>query len=294
MPVDVEGVQILIKRLAPKWPLPVKYIGGGVNGRVFETNNGRYMKIVTNNSPQEWESLLRLQGTRVVPRFRKENQMKLTVPLKKTRSAVAETLNIPKKRVGGILTIFIMGRVGGGDAMTLFQYLKKFPNTNKSRIQNRVFSLIEEMHVRGISHGNLHAGNILVTADSAGRITGMWVIDFGRSTKIPLGNTERTHYMKMGKTGNFNTANMYSKPGAFVPVFKGSRANVHMANIHYGKKFIRPRENILRNRRKSVENNLKNLKSPRKVTSVRRTRSASPVRRASPSVSHKRKRSPSN
>jgi Lipopolysaccharide kinase (Kdo/WaaP) family len=275
--MHLEVIQKVVKGQAPNFPKPIKYIGGGANGRVFETNDGRYIKIVARNAPQEWKSLLRLQGTRIVPRFHKNNHKLVSLPTRTHRELAAKMLDIPPRSMGSHLTMFVMGKVGGGHAMTLVNYTKKFPGReNVHKIQNRIFHLIGEMHVRGISHGNLHGGNILVTANASGNITGMWVIDFGRSTKIPHGKTEREHYTSRGSTGNSAIRSLFfrGKSPVNIPVFNGSRANVHMANIHYNKKFIRPRENKIKILRNFVRTEMKNLKSPKKVRSVRKTRSA--------------------
>ena len=273
MPPHVEKLQNIITALKPKWPKIHKYIGGGVNGRVFELNDGRYMKIIANNASHEWKTLLRLQGTHVVPRFNKNNHLLLEVK-PKHKDAIKSILNM--KNVGNKLTVMVMGRVGGGHAMTLTDYTKKFPFSNMRSVQTRLFHIIDEMHIRGVSHGNLHNGNILVTADSAGRITGMWVIDFGRATEIPLGMTERQHYSRVKSKYSHPTITLNGNY-EYVPVYNGSRANVNMAKTHYGKNYIRPRENIIRNRRLNIAENLKLMKSPRK--SPRRSKSASPPRK---------------
>ena len=272
MPPHVEKLRNIMSKLKPNWPKIHKYIGGGVNGRVFELNDGRYMKIIASNAPHEWKTLLRLQGTHVVPRFNKNNH--LTIKLTPThKNTVKSILNM---NVGNKLTVMIMGRVGGGQSMTLKNYTKKFPFSNMRSVQTRLFHIIDEMHIRGVSHGNLHNGNILVTADSAGRITGMWVIDFGRSTEIPVGMTERQHYSRVKSKYSHPTITLNGNY-EYVPVYNGSRANVNMAKAHYGRNYIRPRENILRNRRLNIAENLKLMKSPRK--SPRRSKSASPPRK---------------
>jgi len=259
-------------------PRPIRYIGGGANGRVFETNDGRFLKVVAKHAPQEWKSLLRLQGTRIVPRFNKKNLITIPLTQQKYKNTVKRIFDF--KYVGNALTIFTMGGVGDGRAMTLYDYLKKFPNkTLRHGAQNRIFNIISEMHVRGISHGNLHGGNILVTSDPSGRLTGMWVIDFGRSREIPLGMTERQFYNlkptnRTQKTGTLNRTGRV----AMIPLYHGSRMNVNMAKGHYNKNYIRPRENIIRNRRMSIAKNLELLKSPRKVSSIRRSKSLSQLK----------------
>lgn len=200
MAPQTNKVALFVGRARANWPAPVKYIGGGANGRVFETSNGRYMKIVANNAPQEWRALQKLQGSHLFPRFHKNNHWTLTV-LPEQKPILAQVLNMKVSDIGSALTIFIMGRVGNGEAMTLHKYLKTFPNADIRRVQDRVFGLIEAMHSKGVSHGDLHSNNILVRPDSQGRILGMWAIDFGRSRNIPLGKTERELY-----AGNKNSS----------------------------------------------------------------------------------------
>jgi serine/threonine protein kinase len=268
-----------MNKLRPNWPKIHKYIGGGVNGRIFELNDGRYMKIIAYNAPQEWQILQRLQGTHVVPRFKNDNHLTIRFKPETRKEKKKEFGNILNmNNIGNKVTVMIMGRVGGGQAMTLSKYTKKFPFANRRNIHARILHIIDEMHVRGVSHGNLHDENILVTADSAGRIKGMWVIDFGRSKQINLGMTERQHYSQIKSNYSHQTKTLNGNY-AFVPVHAGSRMNVNMAKIHHGQNYPENRANKIKNRRLSIEKNLKLLKSPRKISSVRRTKSASPPRR---------------
>jgi serine/threonine protein kinase len=338
---NINRVTKIVGWARPNWPKLTKYIGGGVNGRVFETNNGRYLKVVTNNASKEWQTLARLQGSFLFPRFAKGNHIRVPI-LPGQKKDYARILNIRENRIHSTLSMFIMGRVGNGEAMTLAKYLRTFPKADASRVQDRVFGLIEAMHEKGVSHGDLHSDNILVRPDAQGRILGMWAIDFGRARNIPLGKTERQIYAGNKNNRKFWTPRASNRPNAphglhaveydkyfalFPQVSKrrvnevarrlisrlpsenlntskiylmctnqgvvlqvktvrggnvavggsvGSRANTAMAKIHYGRKFPGPRENAIRNRRLEVAEEMKNYKSPRKVTSpTRRTKSAS-------------------
>jgi hypothetical protein len=191
-------------------------------------------------------------------------------------------------RIGKGMTIFIMGQVGKGQAMTLRNYLKKFPDSSRENVRNRVTSLIEAMHLKGVLHGNLHSQNILVTADALGRLTGMWVIDFGRSRGLPLGMTERELFPSLNRGLNFWTSSVFNNGvGLNVQVREGSRPNVHMAAVHYGRRYLPERENAIRKRRLEIYKEMENYKTPTKVASVRKTQSArraSPVKSVAPSV----------
>ena len=350
MAPNLNRVSNIVRGARPNWPRLTKYIGGGANGRVFETNNGRYLKIITTNSPREWQALAKLQGSFLFPRFTKGNHV--TVPVNSAQKTdFARILNVNAGMIKSALTMFIMGRVGNGEAMTLHKYLTTFPDINLAKVQSRVFDLIEAMHSRGVSHGDLHSENILIRPDAQGRILGMWAIDFGRSRNIPIGMTERELYATIKSNYNFWTPKASNRPaikvieydkyrkyfpradmrrvnreamtlirslpdenlktskiylictdrglvtgvqivrGGKIRIANGSRANVNMSKVHYSKNFIAPRENIIRERRMWVANVMKNYKSPGKVSSVRKTRSAE---RASPSLKRKRDNSNNN
>jgi hypothetical protein len=275
MAPNTKELAVFLKRFRPSWPSPTRYIGGGVNGRVFETTNGRLIKLVARYAPQEWASLLRLQGTYTVPRFKKNNHVNFQINWSNKQDANIATKisRILKMPLGDGFTAFVMGSVGGGKAMTLDKYVRKFPQTNRAKIQDRVKYLIDEMHVRGISHGNLHGENVLVTAGPGGRITGMWAIDFGRSTKIPAKATEREHYSRRPASSVHRTLSLFRNKEAHIPVFNGSRMNAHLAQVHYGRNYTRENEAKIAKMRASIKKNLKLLKIPKKITSVRKTKS---------------------
>lgn len=271
MPPNLEKLRILMKKLKPEWPTIKNSIGGGVNGRVFELNNGRYMKIIANNAPQEWKTLLRLQGSHVVPRFNKKNH--LTIRLRPNHKKEVKNM-LSMYTIGNKLTVMIMGRVGSGQTMTLSQYYRKFRPKNIKPLQNRVHDLIDEMHVRGVSHGNLHGGNIIVTINSKGLISGMWVIDFGRSRTFPIGTTESNFYGRFKLGHHDPVTTITGITGCNVPVYAGSRPNTKMSKVLYCKNYPETREKKMKNRRLSIAENLKLLNSPRKVSTLRRVKSA--------------------
>jgi hypothetical protein len=150
-------------------------------------------------------------------------------------------------------TVFLMNKINSGKVMTLHAFLTKFKSitidkhineSTKNRFRRSIFEMIKKIKEKGISHGNLHSGNILVSITPQGKIK-IWMIDFGRSTVIPIGMTERNVLSKKKITQMFNSRGLLSRRGEnrTVPVFNGgSRANVHMANIHYGIPFTRNME----------------------------------------------------
>ena len=284
----------LAKKLAavfnPKWPVPIKFLGGGANGRVYVTNDGRLMKFIYDNAPQEFLALQKLQGTYIVPRFQKGNGFVKTLgggTSEKVRKAMFPTANNSNR-----LTAFIMGRAGNSGAMTLYKYLQTHPDYNKSTVQRRVEYLIEQMALRGISHGDLHGNNIIVTVTPTGRISGMWAIDFGRAfTPLPPGKTERQTMAGLVSYGKFNTSSIFP-PYNVRPVSLrgGSRANVNMMEVHYGKRLSPAWERRIANIRKQVLEEMKQYKSPAKGSKTLRAKSLS-LKRRSVSVNRRRGRS---
>ena len=192
--------------------------------------------------------------------------------LKKTRMKLKEFKNINKKvkegynrknienYVNGLksyirmvnsnpkkATVFLMNKINGTNVMTLHQYLASLPHNN-NRFRSSILEMIKQIKLRGVSHGNLHSGNILVSKTSNGRIK-LWMIDFGRSSVIPLGMTESNVFSKKKYETNFPSRGLLSRINERrrVPVYNGSRANVHMANVHYGIPFNRNMElNLVR------------------------------------------------
>ena len=286
---NVQLAQNIVKRFWNRtWPKPIKYIGGGANGKVYEGNNGRLIKFIANRNPEEFKALQGLQGTHVVPRHGPKNSamFKLRPYINANRvhrNMFPNLANTPTN-----MTIVVMGKVGGNKGMTLSSYLRKYP-ANKANVQRRVEYLVEQMHLKGWAHGNLHSGNIIVSVSPAGRITGMWVIDFGRAYKLN-GQTEREAFMKLKydpayksyATGmEFNRGMARNVPTRGSPLLR--RANVHMMNVHYGKRIEPAQEQKWRNTRKFALNEIaKYLKSPKKRTSTPRSARSAPRTKPKP------------
>ena len=295
MVTNLNVAQGIVSRIKG-WPKPVKYIGGGVNGRVYETNNGRLVKFIYNFAPVEYQALRNLQGTHIVPRFENKG---LVIKLNKASKIVGNVM-FPGKKLSNHLTVFVMGKVGGNKGMTLSQYLKKYPNANKANIQRRVEYIVEQLHLKGWSHGNLHSGNIIVSVNSAGKITGMWAIDFGRAYKILRGKTERESLITMPVNGVFKTKTVFvNKSPKYVPLYGKlpMRANVHMMDVHYGKRIEPEQERKWRNTREfAVSEVEKLLKSPKRRTQRRPSAPAAfspPRKRNNIPIPRAKKRHPS-
>jgi RIO-like serine/threonine protein kinase len=182
-----------VRRNKKDWPVPIGYMGGGVYGRVFVTNNGRLMKIQKLNATKEFNILKRLRPSGIAPKVRNGNIVKLK--MKSNNTNITRALGYGSKNINS-LNMFIMNRVG---SMTLKQYYKMFAPSNKY-VHNYLSWLVHRLQMAGIEHGNLHRENIMVSVDSKGEITGMWLIDFGKSkyhSLVPSRNIES--YMKTYK-----------------------------------------------------------------------------------------------
>jgi serine/threonine-protein kinase RIO1 len=221
--------KIRAEKNRPNWPMPIKYIGGGADGRVYLTETGKLMKVTFDADPQEFRGLAKLQNTGLVPTFNKRNWVIMG-----------------KTKKGTKITAFLMGQVGKpGDAvMTLHEYLKQRPRPSFDW-KSKVARMIRKMHAYGVSHGDLHEKNILVVVSPNGDVK-MYIIDFGRAVFFPKGMTERNFYKSVLKakgvfpTGTMNVPLFYNKKEV-VP----HRANVHMATALY-KPVNRANENRVR------------------------------------------------
>lgn len=272
---NLRVAKMIAHNIDPSWPKPIKFFGGGVNGRVYKTNNGRLMKFIYDYAPQEYESLAKLQGSFVVPRFKKGNGHILN--LNQNLSDELRNDMFPNaQNNSNSLTVFIMGRVGNASSTTLRNYISRYPSANKKNIARRVAYLVKEMHLRGVSHGNLHDNNIIVSFDSAGRLTGMWAIDFGRSRSIPRGKTETKMYKSLKHNIMFPTQSLYGKVTR-LPVYNGSRANINMLHAVTTAKMPKGTMKRIARLRSEVSNEMKNYKSPSRSVKPK-AKSVSPSR----------------
>jgi predicted Ser/Thr protein kinase len=180
------------RRDKPNWPVPVSYLNGGAWGRVFVTNNGRLMKIQKFNLTKEFNVMKRLGSTGVAPRVRNGNIFK--VKLGPTNQNLIKAMGYIPKGVNSF-NMMVMNRVGN---MTLRQYYKNFHPTKgyDAYIHSYIEWLMHKINKMGIEHRNLHRGNIMVSVNSDGRITRMWIIDFGKSKQPGSVARNMASYMK--------------------------------------------------------------------------------------------------
>lgn len=313
-PEKLKPHEILAQYFFPKGPRPVEYLGGGGYGKVYTTSDGRVMKFVAGKAPQEYTALRNLQHTGMVPSFRNGNGKVLQLP-RFQKQAANSMFGFGSFNSSSHMTAFIMGRVGGSNPMTLRKYARTYLTKlragepanaiEKERLKNivrRLRSTVNTLGLKGISHGNMHDDNIIVEVDSNGRIRRMWLIDFGHSSKIPIGRTAKnmlaaSHAILRGRglePGSFKTRGLDEAESnvQYLDTEKKSRTNENMiwalTGKHYAyaskKKKAAPAPARPRNRALNIRNNRKliaGMKSPRVTTPARRAKSASPSRSTS-------------
>ena len=177
------------------------------------------MKVSAGNLTREFGIIKNLQSAHYVPRVRNGNL--ITFNNTNTKNIKSKVLNRRNYNLRPSQA-FIMSKVGGLHAMTLHNYVMKYVKVNNNIIRkhvemitkhphlteaagrfvkrhlnvlqarhtaamNKKKELLSNLHVRGFSHGDVHGGNIIVTTTPSGKITGMWLIDFGFATRTPLG-----------------------------------------------------------------------------------------------------------
>ena len=195
---------------AKKWrTTKLKLLGAGANGRVYNVGT-KAMKLVKGTSSKEYLAMMRLKGTKFIPKVTKGS---FYVNTKKGVSA------------------FLMNKLPS-NAITLKKFHEKYGDKADPTEPAKKAYVIQAMHIRGISHGDLHTENIMVT-HTGPKITRMWVIDFGRSIRIPKGHTENSVYRVLRKVTGYNSVygKLYGNKNA------PSRPNTQLnPNVVIGKK----------------------------------------------------------
>lgn len=185
------------------WPNINSVLGSGTNGITFTTKNTppKVLKIARGNATREVNALKKLvaAGANFVPRVNgnyveilRQNNSKVLFPYSNK-------------------TIYVMNKVGN---MSLWTYARtKNPNNNTKRvIRLEIQRAVKFMHNHGISHGDLHSGNILVELDpKTGKFKKLWVIDFGRYVNIPVGANEKAAYNKLVVNSIHDNYNLFNK-----------------------------------------------------------------------------------
>lgn len=220
------------------WPRPNGIIGAGANGVVFSIGP-KVMKMTLGNATRETDALRKLKtvGATFVPKISNNY-----ISIRKANNNIRSTLFPNGWNEHEKTTTYIMNKVGNA---TLWRYVKggRLPNgrilsphrtnTNKRQIRAELVKAIKFMHAHGISHGDLHAGNILVELGVGGKMKKLWIIDFGRYINIPKGKTENNAYRNLAinhVSNNVNIFNTAKKPqtAKYLAYSTVSRRNMNM------------------------------------------------------------------
>jgi len=217
------------------WPYPTRMLGKGANGVTFLTANDppKVLKIALGNATREINALRKLQksGSNFTPKLSNNY-----VTIRRRRNINILNRLFPNRNNNNV-SLYVMNKVGN---TSLYKYVKSGhgSSNNKRKIKDNILKAIKFMHSHGISHGDLHSGNILVELDDKGKMKKLWVIDFGRTVTIPAGRTENNVYKSLPFNRmykNYNLFNASSMP--FVELRHGptgpARRNLNMFKIMY-------------------------------------------------------------
>lgn len=204
-----ELVNRISRNTGKQWPAINKTLGSGTNGITFLTTNDppRVLKLALGNATREVQALRKLQnsGSNFTPKIYSNY-----VNIRRNRNSNLINKLFPNRNnTNNTISAYVMNRVGNA---SLYKYVKMGHNTgsNKRQIKASVLKAIKFMHAHGISHGDLHAGNILVELDSRGRMKKLWVIDFGRYVNIQPGQLENTAYRALPYNRMFTNYNLFN------------------------------------------------------------------------------------
>ena len=220
-----------------QWPAMNKILGSGANGITFLTANDppKVLKIALGSATREVKALKKLQnaGSNFTPKLSNNY-----VTIRRQRNMNLINKLFPNRNnTNNVMSLYVMNKVGN---TSLYRYVKSGHKSenNKRQIKASIIKAIKFMHAHGISHGDLHSGNILVELDSKGKMKKLWVIDFGRTVTIPPGRTENNAYKALSFNRmykNYNLFNASSMP--FVELRNGptgpARRNLNMFKIMY-------------------------------------------------------------
>lgn len=156
-----------------------KLLGAGMNGNVYNIGNNRILKHITGR--RHHRGVLESRYQRIAGSAG-------------LAPKILENYNENNTSEGGF---FIMQKLPP-NTITAHEYgklLNQIGESPNGQRQALVAKAFHNLHTLGISHGNAHAGNIMFTIDpNTLKIKKVWIIDFGRSSVIPAGKTEKTVY----------------------------------------------------------------------------------------------------
>lgn len=176
-----------VRAVKKNWPIPIRLLGAGNHGAVFETNNGRAIKFLNGNGKAEFNMLKRISNSGIAPRVRNGNIFNNNDP-----KWIRGNFNANSKLYGnmnmyfnsGTMGMFIMNKVGD---MTLSAYKKIYkPNDQYIKyLRNYKLWILRQLNsIFRIRHGDTHDGNFLVSVNRQGQVTRMWIIDFGFASNM--------------------------------------------------------------------------------------------------------------
>ena len=221
-------------------PFPTEIIGAGTNGIVFKLANGDLLKMVNGNAAREVRALSKLTaaGSQFTPLVHFMNYI-MNVPNTNRKILFPRAQNTPRGH-RSMVSIYVMTRVG---TKTLWNYVRgawpPLTNINKAEIRAEISKMVKFMHSHGISHGDLHPGNILVELGANGRMKKLWIIDFGRTINIPPGKTEAQVYSGLRPNKRYQNSNLFNntrKPSILLYNTNagGARQNMNLLREIYG------------------------------------------------------------
>jgi hypothetical protein len=180
-----------VRKVKKNWPVPIRLLGAGNHGAVFETNNGRAMKFLNGNGTLEFNMLKRLVNSGVAPRVRNGNIFTNNSQgweRKNYNTNFRLYSNMNTHFNSGTMGMFIMNKVGN---MTLDAYKELYKPTGDylKYLRNYKLWIVRQLNrIYQIRHYDTHDNNFLVSVNRQGHVTRMWIIDFGFATNARTAN----------------------------------------------------------------------------------------------------------
>jgi hypothetical protein len=180
-----------VRKVKKNWPVPIRLLGAGNHGVVFETNNGRAMKFLNGNGEMEFGILKRIANSGIAPRVRNGNIFTNNSQgweRKNFNTNYQLYANMNTHFNSSVMGMFIMNKVGN---MTLDAYRKLYKPTGEylKHLRNYKSWIMKQLNrIYHIRHGDTHDLNFLVSVNRQGQVTRMWIIDFGFASNMRTEN----------------------------------------------------------------------------------------------------------
>jgi hypothetical protein len=209
-PKELENLRLLFQNFV-EINNNTKLLGKGANGAVYNIGRDRILKHLTTGKHFRggWEAIYQRKAGEegIAPKILRNHNVNIT-----TKHGFFVMEKLPPNTITEFEYDTIL-RDGG---------LK--PNVNKNK---KILEAFEKLHKLGISHGNAHQGNLMFTIDpKTFQIKKVWIIDFGRASIIPAGQTEQSVYkplppvynpnypgLRMANNGTLVRPNRFMRPG---------------------------------------------------------------------------------